>query len=153
MAGDRGGPGGRGAFWPRCLPWPSPSPHTPWALMPCDPGGEQYLCLRSTLPTPSVARRLSSGLGWVLGLNTNLATSHYPIHHDCKADPDPMGNYVGGSWAKGNSVTPSLFVSLFPRLRARLWKPDRETSSKMADPSRMGVDFISVFDASTESPF
>lgn len=93
--------------------------------MPRDPGGEKHpSCGQNSPPcqtsTPNLVAsdtKLSSDLGWISGLNANMATSHYQIHRDCKANPDSVGNMRADPILR-KPFTPSLFVSLFPRLQA-----------------------------------
>lgn len=93
--------------------------------MPRDPGGEKHpSCGQNPLPcqtsTPNLMAsdtKLSSDLGWISGLNANMATSHYQIHRGCKANSDSVGNMRADPILR-KPFTPSLFVSLFPRLQA-----------------------------------
>lgn len=87
-------------FWPPCPSLPCPSPHALWlqchvtlverSVPAC--GQDSPPCQTST-PNPVASdTKLFSGLGWISGLHANMATSHYQIHRDCKANPDSVGN-------------------------------------------------------------
>ena len=95
--GSRGDHVEKVCVWPQRprLPWPSP--HAV-ALVPRDPGGEKYLylwptfCFLSGLNLVVASETKSRVLGWISGLRTDVATSHYWICCDCEANPESVGN-------------------------------------------------------------
>lgn len=55
-------------------------------------GQRSASCQASTPNLVVASETKSSGLGWISGLHTDMATSHYRICCDCEANPESVGN-------------------------------------------------------------